>query len=86
MYKVFIDYINTINIYLVELVKVDSQNNVLTCLEKYEVNNVDDAVDICLEIQDKYEGVTFYTESELFDSVILTRTRCNQKILDRYIH
>ena len=86
MYKVFIDYINTINIYLVELVKVDSQNNVLTCLEKYEVNNVDDAVDICLEIQDKYEGVTFYTESELFDSVILTRARYNQKILDRYIH
>ena len=86
MYKCFIDYINTINTYLVELVEVDSQNNVLNCLEKYEVNNVDDAVDICLEIQDKYEGVTFYTESELFDSVILTRTRYNQKILDRYIH
>ena len=86
MYKCFIDYINTINTYLVELVEVDSQNNVLNCLEKYEVNNVDDAVDICLEIQDKYEGVTFYTESELFDSVILTRTRCHQKILDRYIH
>lgn len=86
MYKCFIDYINTINTYLVELVEVDSQNNVLSCLEKYEVSNVDDAVDICLDTQNKYEGVTFYTESVLFDSVILTRAKYNQKILDRYIH
>ena len=86
MYKCFIDYINTINTYLVELVEVDSQNNVLNCLEKCETDNVDDAVDICLDIQDKYKGVTFYTESELFDSVILTRARYNQKILHRYIH
>ena len=86
MLKVFIDYINTIDTYLIELVEVDNENNVLTCLEKYETNNVDDAVDACLNIQDKYESVTFYTESELFDSVILTRARCHKKILDRYIH
>ena len=86
MYKCFIDYINTIDTYLIELVEVDSQNNVLTCLEKYETDNVDDAVNICLDIQNKYESVTFYTESELFDSVILTRARCHKKILDRYIH
>ena len=86
MFKVFIDYIHTVDIYLIELIEVDSKNNVLSCLEKYEVNNVDDAVDACLNIQDKYESVTFYTESELFDFVILTRARCHKKILDRYIH
>ena len=86
MFKVFIDYIYTVDIYLIELIKVDSENNVLSCLEKYEVNNVDEAVDACLNIQDKYESVTFYTESELFDSAILTRARCHKKILDRYIH
>ena len=37
MFKVFIDYINTIDTYLIELVEVDSENNVLSCLEKYEV-------------------------------------------------
>ena len=86
MFKVFIDYINTIDIYLIELIEVDSENNVLSCLEKYETNNVDDAVEACLNIQDKYESVTFYTESVLFDSVILTRVRCHKEILDRYIH
>ena len=86
MFKVFIDYIHTVDIYLIELIEVDSENTVLSCLEKYEVNNVDDAVDACLNIQDKYESVTFYTESVLFDSVILTRARCHKKILDRYIH
>ena len=86
MFKVFIDYIHTVDIYLIELIKVDSENNVLSCLEKYEVNNVDDAVDACLNIQDKYESVTFYTESELFDSVILTKTKYHKKIVDRYIH
>ena len=86
MFKVFIDYIYTVDIYLIELVKVDNENNVLSCLEKYEVNNVDDAFNLCLDIQDRYADVTFYTESETFDSVILTRARCHKKILDRYIH
>ena len=86
MLKVFIDYINTIDTYLIELVEVDNENNVLTCLEKYETNNVDDAVDTCLNIQDKYESVTFYTESELFDSVMLTRMTYNKEIINKYIH
>lgn len=86
MFKVFIDYIYTVDIYLIELIETDSENNVLSCLEKYEVNNVDDAFNLCLDIQDRYGDVTFYTESELFDSVILTRARCHKKILDRYIH
>ena len=86
MFKVFIDYINTIDTYLIELVEVDNENNVLSCLEKYETNNVDDAVDACLNIQDKYESVTFYTESELFDSVMLTRMTYNKEIINKYIH
>ena len=32
MFKVFIDYINTIDTYLIELFEVDSQNNVLNFL------------------------------------------------------
>ena len=32
MFKVFIDYIYTVDIYLIELIKVDSENNVLSCL------------------------------------------------------
>ena len=86
MFKVFIDYINTIDTYLIELVEVDNENNVLTCLEKYETNNVDDAVDACLNIQDKYGDVTFYTESETFDSVMLTRMTYNREIINKYIH
>ena len=86
MFKVFIDYIHTVDIYLIELIKVDSKNNVLSCLEKYETNNVDDAVDSCLNIQDKYGDVTFYTESETFDSVMLTRMTYNKEIINTYIH
>ena len=86
MFKVFIDYIYTVDIYLIELIKVDSENNVLSCLEKYEVNNVDDAFNLCLDIQDRYSDVTFYTESETFDSVMLTRMVYNKEIINKYIH
>ena len=86
MFKVFIDYIHTVDIYLIELIKVDSENNVLSCLEKYEVNNVDDAFNLCLDIQDRYSDVTFYTESETFDSVMLTRMVYNKEIINKYIH
>ena len=86
MFKVFIDYIYTVDIYLIELIKVDSENNVLSCLEKYEVNNVDDAFNLCLDIQDRYSDVTFYTESETFDSVMLTRMVYNREIINKYIH
>ena len=86
MFKVFIDYIYTVDIYLIELIKVDSENNVLSCLEKYEVNNVDDAFNLCLDIQDRYADVTFYTESETFDSVTLTRMTYNKEIINKYIH
>ena len=86
MYKVFIDYINTINTYLVELYIVDDNDEVFSYLERYEVDNVDDAVDICLDIQRRRDYVTFYTESVLFDSVMLTRAKYNQEVLNRYIH
>ena len=86
MFKVFIDYIYTVDIYLIELIKVDSENNVLSCLEKYEVNNVDDAFNLCLDIQDRYSDFTFYTESETFYSVILTRMVYNKEIINKYIH
>ena len=86
MFKVFIDYINTIDTYLIELVEVDNENNVLSCLEKYEVNNVDDAFNLCLDIQDRYGDVAFYTESETFDSVMLTRMTYNKEIINKYIH
>ena len=86
MFKVFIDYIYTVDIYLIELIETDSENNVLSCLEKYEVNNVDDAFNLCLDIQDRYGDVTFYTESETFDSVMLTRMKYNKEIINKYIH
>ena len=86
MFKVFIDYIYTVDIYLIELIETDSENNVLSCLEKYEVNNVDDAFNLCLDIQDRYADVTFYTENETFDSVMLTRMTYNKEIINRYIN
>ena len=66
MYKCFIDYINTINTYLVELVEVDSQNNVLNCLEKYEVNYVDDVMYYVEKILSEHENAKVYSEDEIF--------------------
>ena len=86
MFKVFIDYINTIDTYLIELIEVDSENNVLSCLEKHDVNSVNDAFNLCLDIQDRYGDVTFYTENDTFDSVMLTKMTHNREIINKYIH
>ena len=86
MLKVFIDYIQNVNTYLIELIKTDNENNVLSCLEKYDVNSVDDAFNLCLDIQDRYGDVTFYTENDTFDSVMLTKMTHNREIINKYIH
>ena len=86
MLKVFIDYIQNVNTYLIELIKTDSENNVLRCLEKYDDNHVDDAFTLCLDIQDRYGDVTFYTENDTFDSVMLTKMTYNKEIINKYIH
>ena len=86
MLKVFIDYIQNVNLYLIELIKTDSENNVLSCLEKYDVNSVDNAFNLCLDIQNRYGDVTFYTENDTFDSVMLTKMTHNKEIINKYIH
>lgn len=60
--NLYVDYINTKGLYLIQLYKIDENEEVLEYLERYTTHNVYSAVSKAKEIADRYPNVTIISE------------------------
>lgn len=65
--KLYVDYINTKDLYLIQLYKIDENEEVLEYLEKYTTHNVYSAVNKVKEIADRYPKITIISEDISFN-------------------
>lgn len=65
--KLYVDYINTKDLYLIQLYKIDENEEVLEYLEKYTTHNVYGAVNKAKEIADRYLKITIISEDMNFN-------------------
>ena len=65
--KLYVDYINTKNLYLIQLYKIDENEEVLEYLEKYATHNIHSAVNKAKEIADRYPRITIISEDIEFN-------------------
>lgn len=65
--KLYVDYINTKDLYLIQLYKIDENEEVLEYLEKYTTHNVHSAVNKAKEIADRYPRITIISEDIEFN-------------------
>lgn len=65
--KLYVDYINTKDLYLIQLYKIDENEEVLEYLEKYTTHNVHSAVNKAKEIADRYPRITIISEDISFN-------------------
>ena len=66
--NLYVDYINTKGLYLIQLYKIDENEEVLEYLEKYTTHNVHSAVNKVKEITDRYPNVTIVSEDMEFNT------------------
>lgn len=65
--KLYVDYINTKDLYLIQLYKIDENEEVLEYLERYTTHNVHSAVNKAKEIADRYPRITIISEDIEFN-------------------
>ena len=65
--KLYVDYINTKDLYLIQLYKIDENEEVLEYLERYATHNVYGAVNKAKEIADRYPKITIISEDMNFN-------------------
>lgn len=66
--KLYVDYINTKDLYLIQLYKIDENEEVLEYLEKYTTHNVYGAVNRAREIANRYPKITIISEDMNFNT------------------
>lgn len=66
--NLYVDYINTKDLYLIQLYKIDENEEVLEYLEKYTTHNVYGAVNKVKEIADRYPKITIISEDMEFNT------------------
>lgn len=65
--NLYVDYINTKDLYLIQLYKIDKNGEVLEYLEKYTTHNVHSAVNSAREIANRYPKITIISEDMNFN-------------------
>lgn len=65
--NLYVDYINTKGLYLIQLYKIDENEEVLEYLEKYTTHNVYGAVNKVKEIADRYPKIAIISEDISFN-------------------
>lgn len=65
--NLYVDYIHTKGLYLIQLYKIDENGEVLEYLEKYTTHNVYSAVNKAKEIADRYRKITIISEDMSFN-------------------
>jgi hypothetical protein len=65
--NLYVDYINTKGLYLIQLYKIDENEEVLEYLERYTTHNVCSAVNKVKEITNRYPKITIISEDMNFN-------------------
>ena len=65
--KLYVDYIHTKELYLIQLYKIDENGKVLEYLERYTTHNIYSAVNKAKEIADRYPKITIISEDIAFN-------------------
>ena len=65
--NLYVDYINTKGLYLIQLYKIDENGKVLEYLERYTTHNVYGAVNKVKEIADRHFKITIISEDMSFN-------------------
>lgn len=65
--NLYVDYINTKDLYLIQLYKIDENEEVLEYLERYTTHNVYSAVNKVKEIADRYPKICIVSEDIAFN-------------------
>lgn len=71
--KLYVDYINTKDLYLIQLYKIDENEEVLEYLEKYTTHNVYGAVNRAREIANRYPKITIISKDMNFNVYYMNR-------------
>ena len=71
--NLYIDYINTKDLYLIQLYKINENGEVLEYLERYTTHNIHSAVNKAKEISDRYPKITIISESVGFNVYYMSR-------------
>lgn len=65
--NLYVDYIHTKGLYLIQLYKIDENEEVLEYLERYTTHNVYGAVNKVKEITNRYPKITIISEDMNFN-------------------
>ena len=71
--NLYIDYINTKDLYLIQLYKINENGEVLEYLERYTTHNIYSAVNKAKEIADRYPKITIISEDIGFNVYYMSR-------------
>ena len=71
--NLYIDYINTKDLYLIQLYKINEEGEVLEYLERYTTHNIHSVVNKVKEIADRYPKVTIISEDIGFNVYYMSR-------------
>ena len=71
--NLYVDYINTKDLYLIELYKINEDGEVLEYLERYTTHNIYSAVNKAKEIADRYPKITIISEDIGFNVYYMSR-------------
>ena len=66
--KVYVSYIHTLDLYMIQLFEVDENEEVLRYLEEYSTHNVRSAVNKVRDIKDRYDKVHIVSEDVGFNT------------------
>lgn len=64
--KVYVSYIHTLKLYMIQFFEVDKNEEVLRYLEEYSTHNVRSAVNKVRDIKNRYPNTRVYNEDETF--------------------
>ena len=73
--KLYVDYINTKDLYLIQLYKIDENEEVLEYLERYTTHNVYSAVNKAKEIAGRYPKITIISEDMNFNTHYMNKVK-----------
>ena len=66
--KVYVTYIHTLDLYMIQLFEVDENEEVLRYLEEYSTHNVHSAVNKVGDIKSRYNKVEIVSEDIAFNT------------------
>lgn len=73
--NLYVDYIHTKGLYLIQLYKIDENREVLEYLEKYATHNIHSAVNKAKEIADRYPKITIISEDMSFNTHYINKVK-----------